>query len=368
MKIIHITDALRVGGKERQLLELLKGFQNKPGVAMEVISMSREIHYNHFFDLGIKIHFLVRQFRWDPFIFYRLYQLLKERRPDAVHSWNDMCSLYCLPVVKLLKIPLVNGFLRDAPPLGRSISIRKIRAKLSFLYSDYIVANSCSGLAAYGAPSEKSVFIHNGFDFKRIVSLGDSEQLRNVLGIKTDLIVGMVANFTDKKDYSTFLSAAQRILNMRKDVSFILVGDGPNRTNLEKSVPEDKRHLILFLGNQNEVEKIITLFDIGVLMTNLKIHGEGISNTVMEYMALAKPVVATDCGGNRELVDNEVSGYLVPDGDVGVLSCRLNQLLDDCVLSRKMGLAGKRRIDLYFNLDKMNESYWGLYSKVVNPA
>lgn len=116
MRIVQFTDTLGSGGMERQLVELLKGLAKEPGVECELITMSENIHYDYVKDLGIKIHYLVRSSPRDLMVFTRLYRLLKEIRPDILHSWNSMCSIYALPAVKLLNIKFVNGFLRDAPP------------------------------------------------------------------------------------------------------------------------------------------------------------------------------------------------------------------------------------------------------------
>jgi len=363
MKVVQFTDALGPGGKERQLIELLKGLNAESGIDCELIVMADDIHYSYLDKLDIPLYILQRQSKKDPIIFLKLFKLLKQIQPDILHSWNSMCSIYALPVVKLLGIKFVNGFLRNAPP---PISIKNkdwLRSKLTFPFSDAIVANSIAGLDAYHVPSRKAYYVHNGFDIARIANLPDSEEVRNRLGVETDKIVGMVAAFSDKKDHATLLSAAQIILSERNDVSFLMVGDGYNlETCRDKILPQFKNR-IKFLGKKTKVEEIVNIFSVGVLCSTD--YGEGISNSIMEYMALGKPVIATDCGGNRELVANGETGFLIGQGNIKELTAKIIQLLDQTDLAAKFGEAGYKRIISEFSLEKMTGNFINLYNQIL---
>ncbi len=361
-RIVQFIDTLRSGGKERQLVELLKGLVKADGIESELIVMSETTHYTDLYKLDIPVHRLVRKSRRDPAIFWRLYQLLKEIQPDILHSWGSMCSVYALPAVKLLGIRFVNGFLRNAPPILSAGDKEWRRGKLTFSFSDAIVANSRAGLLAYKAPPEKSCCIYNGFDFSRIEHLEPPDKIRTRCNITTRYVVGMVATFSDNKDFFTFIDAAMKILEIRRDVTFLAVGDGPNRRQCQERVKESNKSFILFPGRIQDVESLVQVFDIGVLCSP---RGEGISNTIMEYMALGKPVVATDCGGNRELVKEGETGFLVPNGDEADLSGRLIQFLDNSEMAARFGKAGYARLTKDFNLEKMTMKYIDLYKSLI---
>src|SRR5690606_31004954 len=102
-------------------------------------------------------------------------------------------------------------------------------------------------------------------------------------------VVGMVAAFSAFKDYKTFINAANIVLEKRNDVVFVCVGDGPKLNECKSIVQKNNSDKIIFTGKQKNVENIVNVFDIGVLST----FNEGISNSIMEYMALSKPVVVT---------------------------------------------------------------------------
>lgn len=366
MLIVQFINSLRSGGAERQLLELLKGLSEVKDIDCELIIMSKDIHYSYLDDLNIKIHFLIRESKKDPWIFPRLYRLCKKIKPDVLHSWESMCSVYAMPVVKLLGIKFVNGFIRNASP---NFSVRDktwLRAKVTFPFSDVIVANSLAGLKAYFVPLQKGCYVHNGFDIARVANLANPKEVRNRLGIGTDKIVGMVAEFSNKKDHNTFIEAAQNILLQRNDVSFIMVGDGDNMKTCRDNVLPRFRSKIKFLGKKKKVEEIVNLFSVGVLSTNASVHGEGISNSIMEYMALGKPVIATDCGGNRELVVANETGFLVSPRNAEKLATMITQLLDDSVIATRFGEAGRHRLIQEFSLEKMTQTYLDLYRSLLN--
>ncbi len=362
IRVVQFIDSLRSGGKERQLVELLKGLARTEGIECELIVMSETTHYTDLYQLDIPVHRLVRTSQRDPVVFWKLYRLLKEIRPDLLHSWGAMCTVYALPAVKVLGIKLVNGFLRNAPPKLGVRDRQWRRSKCTFPLSDAVVANSQAGLRAYNAPEYKSYCMYNGFDFSRITGLEVPGKVRNQYRITTPLVVGMVATFSDNKDFFTFISAAQRILKTRRDVTFLAVGDGPNRRQCREQVKEKNRPFILFPGIIKEVEALVQIFDIGVLCSP---RGEGISNTIMEYMALGKPVVATDCGGNRELVVEGKTGYLLQNRDVKKLSETLLYFLDHPEMAKQFGQAGSRRLRKYFNIEQLTEQHCILYRQLV---
>ena len=328
--------------------------------------MSHSVHYSYLNDLGIPVNYLVRKSKKDPLIFLKLYKLLKAIQPDLIHSWNSMCSIYALPLAKLLGIKFVNGFLRNVPPYFSITHPEWVRSRLSFPFSDAIVANTQAGLRAYKCPPHKSFYIHNGFDFSRLGNGDSNTAKRKQLGISTEFVVGMVASFSNRKDYFAFTDAAICILNTRRDVTFLGIGDGEFRESCIKRVPAEYENYILFPGELQRVEPVIELFSIGVLCSNALVHGEGISNSIMEYMALAKPVVATDCPGNRELVVHGQSGYLVKNNDLDTLTRQITHLLDHKSQAIRFGECGRRRLEAAFSLERMTQDHITLYRRLVD--
>lgn len=360
-RIIHFTDSLGPGGKERRLTELLKGFAQKPEWNVELVVMSEDIHYKEVHQYPFKIHILIRKIKKDPSIFFKFNNICRSFKPDIIQVWNMMPAIYAIPSRILSRCLLVNSIITDAPSNVLLLRKQWIWSKISFLFSDVIVANSSAGLETYAVTKQRSVCIHNGFDAARNHNLASPQSVRARLGIQTKFIVGMVASINRKKDYPTFILAALKILESRKDVTFVAVGDGVDLEMCKGSVPSDMQEHVKFVGKQVDVESIVNTFDVGVLAT----FTEGISNSIMEYMSLGKPVVATNGGGTKELVIDGVTGFLVRPCAPDELAERVNRLLRDKDLAASMGQAGAERIEKHFSLEAMVHQYSKLYEQLL---
>jgi glycosyltransferase involved in cell wall biosynthesis len=364
MKILFFIDGLIAGGKERRLLELLKGIKSGFNVEFELVVMNREIHYQEVFDLGIKVHYLIRKTKKDASVFSKFYKICKSFKPDIIHCWDSMTAVYSIPASKLLNIKLVNGMVVDAPERFNFFNRYWFRVKFAFLFSDIIIGNSKAGLKAYHAPSRKSTYIYNGFDFKRIKSIEEPGTVKTRFKIKSPVVVLMVGAFGDRKDYDSFVDAAKIICTKREGVEFIAVGDGKNFERISGKINGNTNDRIKLLGRQSDVESIINISDICVLTTNIKVHGEGISNSILEYMALGKPVIASSGGGTNEIVEDSTTGFLINPLSPGELAEKIEILIDDPERRARFGQAGLEKIKTKFSIDLMVNEYISLYESI----
>lgn len=363
MRILIFIDNLNAGGKERRCVELLKGLNNLGHIGFEIVVMDKNIHYKEVFTLNTKIHFLIRKTKKDLTVFHKFYKICREYKPDIVHCWNDMTAVIAVPACKLLGIKLINGMVADAP-LNKTLFNSKsvFYSKITFPFSDVIVANSNAGLHAYKVPVKKSKVIYNGYNFERNYQIKSKEVIRNKYKIETDYVVGMIASFSQFKDYKTYYEAASIILQTRNDVTFLSVGkdtDSLESVNLADSYFL-KNHLRL-LGKKSDIESIINMIDIGVLAT----FTEGISNSVLEFMAQQKPVVATLCEGTTEIIENGRAGFLVKTSDANEMAEKIQILLSDNRLRKQMGESAKSKIQDSFTLEQMTNNYITLYRRIV---
>ena len=362
MRTLICIDALGVGGKERQAVELIKGLTGKSDIECRVVCLaSHDFYLDQLAGPGISVDFRTRRVRWDVGLFYRLYQTLRQYRPHLIHTNGLMSSFYTLPLARLMGIPLINGSIRNAFPRG---DVRWRVEKLLARMSDYRVANSYAGLRSRGfAEAEaRNVVIYNGFDFARVERFTTNEAPRRRGGDGGRKTVGMVAEFNRFKDYPTFIQMARTLSTRRRDVVFVAIGDG-------ETLPACKEMAagvaaIQFLGERKNIEEMVETFDVGVLST----FTEGISNSMMEYMALRKPVVATDGGGTQELVVDGETGFLVPPKNPNALAAKIEYLLDRPEIARHMGEAGEARLRRKFSTARMVEETVNLYKLAVANA
>jgi glycosyltransferase involved in cell wall biosynthesis len=356
LRVLICIEALGVGGKERQAVELIKGLARRSNIECLVVCLENDDFYLHELSgMGIAVEFVARRRRWDATLFQKLSRIIARFQPTVIHTNGLMSSFYILPAARLRGIPLINGSIRNAFASG---GFRWTLERMLLKASDYRVANSYAGLRSRGfsGSDRKNVVIYNGFDFSRlgrVVGNGDgSGSVRETGMVKT---VGMVAEFNRFKDYATLIRTAREMIGRRRDVVFVLVGDG--QTLEDNQAAAAGIEAIRFLGKQKNVEAIVETFDIGVLCTFV----EGFSNSITEYMAVGRPVVATDGGGTRELVVDGETGFLVPPADSGALAARIECLLDNPTLARQMGEAGRARVRREFSITRMIEETVGLY-------
>jgi len=299
--------------------------------------------------------------RWDAGLFYRLYQTIKQYRPHLIHTNGLMSSFYTMPLARVMGIPLINGAIRNAFPRG---DLRWRMEKLLAKMADYRVANSYAGLRSRGFPEAeaRNVVIYNGFDFSRVQRVPPNEVPCRHVGPGRIKTVGMVAEFNRFKDYPTFIHMAHKLSTRRSDVVFVAVGGGET-LQASKELAAGVT-AITFLGEQKNIEQIVETFDIGVLST----FTEGISNSIMEYMALSKPVVATDGGGTQEIIVEGETGFLVPPKNPEALATKIEYLLDNPEIARHMGEAGEVRLRRKFSSARMVEETVKLYKLAVENA
>lgn len=354
MRVLYYTDSLRLGGKERQLVELLKGLKERNIEILLVCMDQGEFYEPDVRALSIPMKYLFRKVRWDPSVIGGFYGLAKDFNPDVIHTNSMMSSAYALPVAKLLGIPLINGSIRNC---FQNSSFRWKVERTLLSMSDFRIANSLAGLRSRGfSPDPRNLVIHNGFDLSRSnhIDGGEPDQSNDLPQ------VGMIAEFRADKDFKTFLLAAQKVLRTRSDVRFVTVGDGETLVDM-KALVANEGDRVQFLGRRKDVEKIIGSFSIGVLAS----FTEGISNSVMEYMVMGKPVVVTDCPGSRELVSEGKTGFLVPPMDYVAMADRIAYLLTNPLEAREMGRAGRKHIEEHFSLGVMVEKTVEVYERAL---
>ncbi len=365
MKILFFIESLRAGGKERRLVELLAFLKEKYSYELFVVLTRDEIQYEAFNSLEIPytvIRKKTSKIEIKPFI--RFFKLSKVFSPDIIHVWGNLNAIYALPTSLLQRIPLINSQITNAP--NRISKKSKIFwfSFINFLFSSAVVANSYAGLRKYKVPKSKAYVIHNGVNLHRFNKQINPLDIKKKYHIETPYSVIMVAAFSDNKDYDLFLELSKHVNSKRKDISFIAVGDGKNFGRINQRIIDEKVPRFILTKRISEVEAVVSVADIGVLFSP---NGEGISTSIIEYLALEKPVIASDTGGNKEIVRNAINGYLVDNNRaVNDLAILINHLIDNADLRASLGRNGKSLVEKHFNIKKMGTEFALLYEKHIN--
>lgn len=198
-------------------------------------------------------------------------------------------------------------------------------------------------------PSERVRIIHNGVEVGQFDTEAD-HRLRGEFGIRPgSAVVGIIAGLRPEKDHRTLLYAMQLLIRDLPNVDLLVVGDGALRDELESlSHRLGIRQNVHFIGARNDIPEVLRAIDVFTLTSTT----ECLPISVLEAMASGRPTVCTDVGGISEMVTDGITGYLVPPGDATLLARRLKGLLSDPEAAQRMGLAGRRRVETDFSLER----------------
>ena len=362
MKILHLINSLGGGGKERRMIQLIKGLTDVGYTNQKIITFSSRNDYaGQLIALGVEVIVLNHKERLK--IVRDLFRAILYYKPTIIHSWCNMSLIMLiLPFFKpILKFRYLAGFIADANKVPL-FSLNKLAMFFSFRYADAIVSNSRAGLIAKNAPSKKSQVIYNGFDFNR---LNNTATFQTDIKVYTPYIISMFASFCPHKDYDMFLTVAKSFRNSRNDITFLAIGQGELLDFYIHRAQKENITNIIFLGFRKDVEAILKISDICLLFTDNKFHAEGVSNAIMEAMAAGKPVIATAGGGTTEIIDNKKNGYIIKPKDIPSAVSIINELLNSKQLRKNIGYAAVAKIKSCFLLECMTSKYIELYKLII---
>ncbi len=209
----------------------------------------------------------------------------------------------------------------------------------------------------------KFVTIHNALDPSSVRTSREPEAIRAALGIDPEaIVIGTAGRMVTVKNYPLLLDAAARLRKEQDNFVLILAGDGPALPSLKERAKQlgIGKH-VCFIGFRNDIHDVIRAMDIFVLSS----HHEGIPNVALEALFLGVPMVSTAVGGMVEVIEDEVSGLLVPAGDAEAMTAALQRVAGDPELRRQMAQSGRSRVTSEFSVERMRDQVAGLYTELM---
>jgi len=304
----------------------------------------------------------------------RLTKLLRSLQIDIVQSHNWGTLLETVVARQLARVPVHVHAERGT--VGSDIDLRGFRRVIrswamrsAFRHVDQILAVSRSVAErvqlAGGVAASKIRTIENGVDTPAV---GQKDMMRYAarrsLGLhENDFLVGSVGRLVKVKGFECAIAAMARLSNAERRVHFAIIGDGPERTSLESfAATLGIRDVVHFVGHQDNVGKWLVAFD---LYLNSSVS-EGMSQSVLEAMAVGLPLVVTDVGANAQLAGGEVQcGQVVPPSDPATMAAAIQNLSLQPESLAKMAETAKRRHANEFSVDRMVKEYESLYRNLV---
>jgi glycosyltransferase involved in cell wall biosynthesis len=360
IKVCYIIGQLTKGGAEKQLFGLVRGI-NREKFDPTVISLSRGGYWSEEIrKAGVPVFELERKKNFEFKRLIDLIRLLRSLRPHVVHTYLFSANSYGRLAALVSGVPVIIASERNCPEIGKDKTrYQMLIDRLLARFSQAIICNSQAAsrtlTGIYSYDMNKVFAVHNGIDCAGLPESGPP-----AAGSKEKVpVVGTIGRLCAQKNHSLFLLVAKEVLSLCKtEIKFLIVGEGKLRRDLE----EQARRLgidgdVIFAGERHDIREILQGMDVFV-MTSLY---EGLSNAIMEAMMAGLPVVATDVGGNGELVVDGETGFLCPCKDAKLLAQKIAGLLSDETTVKRLGENGRSKIINEFRIETMVKSTEDIY-------
>lgn len=358
IKILYIIDSLTHGGTEKQLVQLIHHLDPEQfSVHLCTLKPSENL-YDELDIPKICLNFVSFGHRSIINSAASLVSYIWRNNIDLVQTFFQDPFLLGAIAKPVSRIKLIGSF-RDLGFWRTPAESRKMR--LAYKLFDGFIANSAAVKNHFTQkdkiPSGRIKVIHNGIDFSEITFASPEKPIG-----KTP-VVGIVANLNRPvKRVQDFIQAAELVHQKIPEVRFVVIGDGHLRQELESlGTSLGLRDVLTFTGRVANPLEFVRDFHVGVIASET----EGLCNAILEYMACGVPVVATDTGGNPELIQHGKNGYLYPVGRVQVLADMVEQIICDPEQQRVLGHYGKKTSVESFSFEAMVKIHQDYYSNLI---
>ena len=363
--VMFVLSSLAVGGSERKIARMANRLKEE-GVEVTLACLNGPYTLEGSVRRDVPLHKLERRGKFSLSAVLRLRRLLLKERPTTVIAVNLYQALYVACATSLMShrprtVALVNT---------STFRRRRLWKRL------YQVVLSRFDLTVHGSQAQRrfwvdadrqahdnSSVIYNGVDsawFEPVVAFEDAKRLRTRLGVSPKaLLIGTVGQMRPEKNQEVLLTTLRRLRVARVDAHLVIAGDGPLRDFLARRAVElEVADRVSFIGEVDDVRPVLTALDVFVLPSTAV---ESFSNAALEAMAIGRPVILSDIGGAREMIDDGVEGYVVSPTELPArLPALLSALYADQRKRQQMGLAARRRAETSFSVAAMLANYRAL--------
>jgi glycosyltransferase involved in cell wall biosynthesis len=361
VKVLHLVEDFKVGGLERIVETIYNGLDRslyEPHIGCIVAG-------GHLADLflreGRSLSILGLRTYHNPANILRLARFIRQGGFHIVHTHAYFAGTMGRIAAFLAGAPIILNHVHTTywDFKGRNVLIERmlsiVTARIiccSDFVRDFVVREE-------GISAGKAITIYNGVEDDPIACGLPEERGHGEKFVR----IAVVASLVENKGHAFLLTAFYRLTMLHPNLELWIIGDGPLRQNLERQTDAlGIRNRVSFLGQRDDVPRLLPCSDIVVLPS---LYREGLSLSIIEAMCQARPVVATSAGGNKELVQDGVNGFVVVPADADDLEAKLRILIADEDLRQTMGLAGRRRYEERFSSAIMMRQIEALYQSLL---
>jgi glycosyltransferase involved in cell wall biosynthesis len=360
-RVMHVVLNLSPGGTERLVIDIARRLQ--PHTEVSVCCLEETGAWaGELAAADVPVMALGRRPGFHPRHGFELARLARARGVEVLHCHQYSPFVYgqiaALVRPSLRVVFTEHGRLSDAPPSGKRKAVNPWLGRLpARIFA--VSADLRRHMVAEGFPARRIEVLYNGIEVGPPPTGDDRQRARRALAVDAaDLLVGTVGRLDPVKDLRTLITATAMARSAGRPWRLVIVGDGAERAAIADLVHTlGLSDVVGFAGYRGDVRELLPAFDI---YANSSIH-EGVSLTILEAMAASLPVVATQVGGNPEVVLDRQTGILVPPRDASACFAAIQALADDGARRTALGRNGRCRVLDAFTVDRMMQRYLQAY-------
>jgi glycosyltransferase involved in cell wall biosynthesis len=355
LKILHTESSMGWGGQEIRIVCESLGMIRR-GYRVMIAAPADSVIFRKAGEAGITVLPVVFR-KTNPLSIFRTASLIDRERPDIINTHSSSDSWVATIAAKISRTrPSVIRTKHLSTQVGSSLSARMIYTILP----DAIITTGeeiRNNMIKAGVPAEKIVSIPTGIDIDRF----DPAKVHTIF-CRQGFSVGMIGVLRSWKGHQFLIEAIPSILERIPDAIFYIVGDGPQRPHLDKIIAESpfKRRIVL-TGHREDVPEIMASLDI---IVHPSFANEGVPQTILQALAMAKPVIASDAGAIKEVVINGKTGILIEPRNAGQIAAKVIELHNSPALMASLGQEGSRLVKKSHSVELMLDKLAALYKKL----
>lgn len=369
MKVLHLISGGDTGGAKTHIISLVKELDKI--IDAKVICFIEDIFYYEALDAGINIEVFKQKKRSDMSVIGRLKDEIDKEGYDIIHCHGARANFIAMFLKNKTKKPMIttihsdykldfkdNFYKRIVYTAINSIALKRF---------DYYIAISNTFrqmLIDRGFKKNKIFTVYNGIDLESEMDYVSREEFLSRYNIQGEgkTIVGIIARLDLVKDHETFIKAAYKVLQKRKDVIFLIAGTGNDEKNLKTLVEEmGIEDYVHFLGFVKDQYSFFNAIDINTLTS----ISESFPYVILEGARLKKTVISTDVGGINHLIKNGFNGWLIDVGDSEALAEKIIFFMENQDKIKTMGENLFKSVKLNFSSKRMAEEHYKIYKQIL---
>lgn len=370
MKVLHLISGGDTGGAKTHIISLIKAIDKL--IDAKIICFIEDTFYEDSKAAGIDIEVYKQRKRSDMSVVHRLVEEIEREKYDIVHCHGARANFIAMFLKGKINIPLITTVHSDykldfKDNIYKQLVFTTLNTFALKKFKYYIaISDTFKDMLVERGFKEQSIFtVYNGIDMDQEIKFTSREEFLNRYDIdyKGQTIVGIIARLDQVKDHDTFIKAAAIVLEKRKDIMFLIAGDGNDEKRLV-SLVEDlglKDH-IHFLGFVKDQYSFFNAIDINTL-TSLS---ESFPYAVLEGALMRKTIISTEVGGLSKLIEEGKNGYLVKVGDEKDLAVKIEKLSDDKNKIKEMGENLFKKVEENYSSETMAKEHIKIYEKIIH--